>query len=44
MAGAGGSESDEHSAPMEHSPVNLESQKKEISEKTKQPLRKGDTW
>ena len=44
MAGAGASENDEHSASIEHSPANLEKQKKELAEEIKKPLRKGDTW
>ena len=44
MAGAGASENDEQSAAIKHSPANLEKQKKEITEKIKKTLRKGDTW
>ena len=43
MAGAGASENDEHSAPVEKV-ADIESQKKEITEEMKKPLRKGDTW
>ncbi|XP_068720343.1 ubiquitin carboxyl-terminal hydrolase 15-like isoform X3 [Montipora capricornis] len=44
MAGVGASKNDDKSAPNEHSPDDLEIQKKEITEGIKKPLRKGDTW
>lgn len=44
MAGAGANESGDQSAPIEHSPANLRTQKQEITEDMKKALRKGDTW